>query len=100
MGECRKDECIFIYRGFLSGLLRDSLGNTDNRSSLSRPHKRSGDNMNYNRVFEIAFGILIALAIGWVLLKYGSFFLRYGFLAVIVMLFVYIVMLILRILRG
>jgi hypothetical protein len=75
-------------------------GNTDNRSSLSRPHKRSGDNMDYDRGFEIALGILIALAIGWALLKYGSVFLRYGLYAVIVMLFVYIVMLILRILRG
>ena len=75
-------------------------GNTDNRSSLSKPHNRSGDNMDFDRVIEIALGILIALAIGWVFLKYGSFFLRYGLLAVIVMLFVYIVMLILRILRG
>jgi len=56
--------------------------------------------MDYDRVFEIALGILIAFAIGWVLLKYGSVFLRYGLYAVIVMLFVYIVMLILRILRG
>ena len=56
--------------------------------------------MDYNRVFEIALGILIALAIGWAILKYGSFFLRYGLVAVVVMLFVYIVMLILRILQG
>jgi hypothetical protein len=100
MSKCRKDECIYIYRGFLSGVLRDSLGNTGNRSSLSRPHKRSGDNVDYDRVFEIALGILIALAIGWAILKYGSFFLRYGLVAVVVMLFVYIAMLILRILRG
>ena len=56
--------------------------------------------MDYKRVFEIALGILIALAIGWAILKYGSFFLGYGLVAVVVMLFVYIVMLILRILRG
>ena len=72
-------------------------GNADNSRSLSRPHKRSGDNMDYDRVFEIALGILIALAIGWVLLKYGSVFL---ITIAIVLLFVYIVMLILRILRG
>ena len=27
--------------------------------------------MDYDRVFEIALGILMALAIGWVLLKYS-----------------------------
>ena len=56
--------------------------------------------MDYGRVFQLVLGILIALGIGWAILKYGSFFLRYGLFAVIVMLFVYIVMLILRILRG
>jgi len=40
-------------------------GNTGNRSSLSRPHKRLGDNMDYDRVFEIALGILLALVIRW-----------------------------------
>ena len=53
--------------------------------------------MDYNRVFEIALGILIALAIGWVFLKYGLGFL---YVVVIVMGFIYIVFLILRILRG
>ncbi len=45
-------------------ILRWVIMNTDNRSFLSRPHKRSGDNMDYDRVFEIALGILLALAIG------------------------------------
>ncbi len=53
--------------------------------------------MDYHRVFEIATGILIALAIGWVLLKYGLGFL---YVVVIVMGFIYVVFLILRILRG
>ena len=79
------------------------MGNNKHRQSEfpeQVPHKRSGDNMDFDRVFEIALGILLAFAIGWVFLKYGSVFLRYGLLAVIVMLFLYIVMLILRILRG
>ena len=53
--------------------------------------------MDYDRVIEIAFGILIALAIGWVLLKYGSVIL---ISIAIVLLFVYIAVLVLRILRG
>jgi hypothetical protein len=92
MGKCSKDECIYLEGFSLRGSKRQP-GDTDNRSSLTWPHKRSGDNMDYNLVFEIASGILIAFAIGWVLLRYGLY-------AAIMMLFVYIVMLILRILRG
>ncbi len=84
-----------------SGFSQDSAtANYKLRSSEfpeQAPHKRFGDNMDYNRVFEIVLGILIALAIGWVLLKYGLGFL---YVVVIVMGFIYIVFLILRILRG
>ena len=62
MGKCRKDECIYI-EGFSLKSSKRQPGNTDNRSSLSRPHKRAGDNMDFDRVFEIALGILIAFAI-------------------------------------
>jgi len=96
IGKCRKDECIYIW-GFSLRSTKREPGNTGNRSSLSRPHKRLGDKMDYNRVIEIALGILIALAIGWVFLKYGLGFL---YVVVIVMGFIYIVFLILRILRG
>jgi hypothetical protein len=61
MGKCRKDECII--EGFSLRSSKRQPSNTDNRSSLSRPHKISGENIDYDRVFEIALGILIAFAI-------------------------------------
>ena len=67
IGKCRKDESII--EGFSLRSSKRQAGNTVNRSSLSRPHKRSGDNMDFDHVFEIALGILIAFAIGWVLLR-------------------------------
>ena len=53
--------------------------------------------MTFGVIALIALGILIALTIGWVFLKYGLGFL---YVVVIVMVLIFIVFLILRILRG
>ena len=100
LGRVRFGKRYTYYSGFSQDAATANYKLRQSELPEQDPHKRSGDNMDYDRVFEIALGILMALAIGWVLLKYGSVFLRYGLYAVIVMLFLYIVMLILRILRG
>ena len=61
MGKCRKDESII--EGFSLRSSKRQPANTDNCGSLSRSHKRSGENINFDSVFKIALGILIAFAI-------------------------------------